>query len=548
MGACKSLMSTKPQKTFDTTVKTEKNGVEKPIDTGKDTYYHNDTQKPPNPDRKSAYQIPNNTNQDIGDFAINNNLLVSKGEGDPLTLLYNKISLLGEGSFGQVWKVKHNQTGNIRAMKIIKKSKNEKKETEQEIINEIDILKKMDHPHIVKIFEFYSTNDSYFLITEFCKEGELFKQIIDNAPFNESFTAYIMYQVLSSVFYCHNQNIIHRDLKPENILIEKKERNGYFRVKIIDFGTAKLFEKNKAERKVIGSSYYIAPEVLSKNYNEKCDLWSCGVIMYILLTGKPPFGGDNDAEILSKIKTGFYDLQSPPWNSISKEAKSLITSLLQKTPNNRISAEASLTHQWFKNLKTKEKLNEIKTGKIEKKYIQNLKTFRSDKILTQAALAYLVHNMSHLEEVQDACRLFNRIDQNGDGRITKEELLTGLKQFISLSDETLEDDTEKIFKTIDGDNNGYIEYEEFVRAAIDKEKLLTDEVLKFAFNFFDKDNSGEITAEEIKKVFDQSFRNKDANTVDQQLKKMINEVDLNGDGKIQFEEFKIMMKTILKEN
>src|SRR5690606_797892 len=137
---------------------------------------------------------------------------------------------------------------------------------------------------------------------------ELFKKIIDSAPFDEGFTAYIMYQIISCMFYCHTMGIIHRDLKPENILIENMERNGYFRIKIIDFGTAKIYEKGKIERKVIGSSYYIAPEVLNKNYNEKCDLWSCGVIMYILLSARPPFNGDDDGQIVARIRQGGYDL------------------------------------------------------------------------------------------------------------------------------------------------------------------------------------------------------------------------------------------------
>ena len=138
-----------------------------------------------------------------------------------------------------------------------------------------------------------------------------------------------MYQVLSAVFYCHNINIIHRDLKPENILVEKEENEeGFSNIKIIDFGTAKIFDKDKSEQKVIGTAYYIAPEVLAGKYNEKCDIWSCGVIMYILLCGRPPFGGDED-EIIENIKKGEYDLAEEPWNRISYEAKDLIKSMIE---------------------------------------------------------------------------------------------------------------------------------------------------------------------------------------------------------------------------
>ena len=353
-----------------------------------------------------------------------------------------------------------------------------------------------------------------------------------------------MYQIFTAVNYCHGMGIIHRDLKPENILIESKERNDYLRVKVIDFGTAQLYEKGKVQRKVIGSAYYIAPEVLMKNYNEKCDLWSCGVIMYILLSGRPPFGGNSDSEIVKCIRVGTYDLTSYPFNKISPEAKNLITSLLTRDPSKRISAEEALNHLWFKKLKTKEKLNElVKNNKF--KFINNLKNYRTDKVLQSAALAYLVHNFNQMEDVREANKLFNSIDVNGDGKITKIELLTGLKKVLNINDDSLEEDVEKIFKNIDADNNGYIEFEEFVRGCIDKEKLLSEDVLKFAFRYFDKDGSGEITREEIKEIFFANVKKNDNVNLEQQLEYIISEVDINGDGKISIDEFTHMMKNII---
>ena len=178
----------------------------------------------------------------------------------------------------------------------------------------------------MKIFEFFIEPDGYYLITEYCGGGELFDAIKKNGCFTEPVAANIMYQIFNAINYCHQtNNIIHRDLKPENILIvNKDESTGFYNVKIIDFGTAKIYEKNKNLNKIIGSSYYIAPEVLLKNYNEKCDIWSCGVILYILLCGKVPFNGKNDSEILQKIKGGKYDLNRHPFESVSDEAKDLI--------------------------------------------------------------------------------------------------------------------------------------------------------------------------------------------------------------------------------
>jgi calcium-dependent protein kinase len=352
-----------------------------------------------------------------------------------------------------------------------------------------------------------------------------------------------MFQIFSVIFYCHSMNIIHRDLKPENILIERKEKNGYFRIKIIDFGTAKIFETGKIEKKVIGSSYYIAPEVLAKNYSEKCDLWSCGVIMYILLTSRPPFAGDTDQEIVQKIKQGHYDMTQSPWNKISAEAKNLVKSLLQRDPTKRISAEEALNHPFFKMLKTKEKLNELKNNKMD--YINNLKNYRSGKVLQTAALAFIIHNCNQHEEIQEATKLFNKFDFSQDGQINKQELLKGFRQVFGINDESLEEDIDKIFKNIDSDNNGVIEFEEFLRAAVDKEKLLTDDILKFAFRYFDKDGSGEITPTEMASVF---FPGQDDNPeIQKQVQFIVNQLDENGDGRISYNEFSNMMKNILKE-
>jgi len=470
-----------------------------------------------------------------------------KNEGNPESN-YIKGAKLGEGAFGEVWSVKHKLTSAPRAMKILKKTLKEPKEIQDsvDILNEINLLKKIDHPNIVKIYEFYNLPDRFCLLTELCSEGELFQEIDKNdGPFKESDVAFIMFQLFSAVFYCHNLNIIHRDLKPENILIEKREKNGLLRVKIIDFGTAKICEKGRVEKKIIGSSYYIAPEVLAKNYNQKCDLWSCGVIMFILLSGRAPFSGETDEEIINKIKIGTYDLKRSPWNTISKEAISLIQGLLQKDPNQRLTAEEALNSPWFKNLKTKEKLNELKVMKNEAKFIQNLKSYHPAKLLQVATLAYLVHNFNQLEEVQEASKLFNKFDLNGDGKISKDELSKGIKSTIQISNEKLEEDVNNIFKALDTDNSGFIDFEEFVRAAIDKEKLLNEQTLKFAFQFFDKDGNGDITRDSIKNVF---FPNINKNDVrESRLQSIIKDVDTNGDGKISFQEFSSVMRNILLE-
>ena len=552
MGSCKSICLKVKEKDleFEDTdnKKTESNGQTKCVSSEKLESKENFIGKITNEEIKLVNKTETNKSEkkknmdNFNDVIIDGNLIVSKAAGN-VNENYKNLKKLGEGSYGTVFLVSHNHSGQQRAMKIIaKKNVENSQKIDTEIMNEIEILKKMDHPNIVKIFEFYNSTNNYYLITEFCKEGELFDKIVKEGPFDEDFASYIMYQIFSAVNYCHSMSILHRDLKPENILIERKEKNG-LKIKIIDFGTAKIFENNKVERKIIGSSYYIAPEVLSKNYNEKCDLWSCGVILYILLSAAPPFSGRNDNEIIESIKKGYYDIESNIWQKISSEAKNLIRNLLERNVGIRINAEDALNHKWFKKLKTKDKFNYIPQEKI-KIMLESLKTYSPDKILQHIALAYLVHNNPQHEEVLESNKLFNLIDKNSNGKITKLELKNGLNELSVCDENESQIYVDEIFKLIDGDNNGYIEFEEFVRGCIDKAKFITEEIIKFSFRFFDKDNNGEITFEEIKLTFAKSF-NKDIQNYEETITNIIKEVDTNKDGKISYQEFKSMMYSIL---
>ena len=200
---------------------------------------------------KNIEKNSNNANKNIldkknskkGFVELSNDVIVSGNEINP-EKIYQKTKMLGSGAFGEVWLVHHNDLDRDFAMKIIKKRKN-KPNDEKEILNEIEILKKLDHPKILKIIDFYATSKKYYIITEYCPEGELFNEIIKVGKFDEGHTAFIINQILKAMVYCHKMNIIHRDLKPENIMITVREKNGCLQVKIIDFGTAKIFEKGQ---------------------------------------------------------------------------------------------------------------------------------------------------------------------------------------------------------------------------------------------------------------------------------------------------------------
>ena len=466
---------------------------------------------------------------------LEHNKIVSQYKTNPFSD-YKKVKELGSGSFAKVYLVKHSITGAVRAMKEIRKISNEGEEdNELEIINEINILMKMDHPNIVKIFGFYITSNYYYLITEYCEGGSLYELIVqNNGPFTEIQSSYIMHQLFSVVNYGHKMKIIHRDLKPENILINKND-NGFVQIKVCDFGTSLMFNRGDIQDELVGSIYYIAPEVLKKKYNSKCDLWSCGVIMYILLTGVPPYGGSNNRVIIEKILKRDYD--KTLLDKRCRACKELVGLLLERDINKRIRADGALKHKWFQIYKSKEIRVDVQPEVIENCII-NLKRYKKSSEIQEVALAYLVHNNPQLKEVDDACKIFGIIDKNGNGKINKEELFNGLSD-IYQSDK-LKQDVDEIFENLDVNNDLYLEYEEFIRAAIDKSIFLTENSLKFAFNFFDKSNKGEITPEDLISILSGDEVSKEEK---ERVRNMIK--NISHDEKIKFGEFSEIMKSFI---
>ena len=703
---------------------------------------------------------------------INTKNIIRKVSGNPFDN-YKILQKLGHGTFGQVFKIMQKQTGNIRAMKIIPKNNLRPGFTDKDIVHEITIMKNLDHPHIIKLYEFYIDDYNYYLINEYCTEGDLSEKMAKLKSLPEQIVKILMAQIFNAVLYLNNKGIIHGDLKLENILVDSyleygannpKEKNNFisslmqdakdiknylssfklrrsstsffgqgsssellsrntidekeeddmknkntfqinllklekgkssnkiepfrvvdesenenessrkiteekkneedndsisledrkdcnisgieevdekimlnsieenssnvgsdveisspstkkkekhvkfetppkkkkilnfestedknqslslcksismtfkeekkespefkqykpintittfrrkstinynklkiknFELKLIDFGCSKIFTQyRRTFEDTIGTLVYCSPEVLKNNYNQKCDIWSCGVIMYILLCGRYPFYGSTEEEITRKILIGNFNFDDKHFDNVSENAKDLIRKCLIHDKNKRITVKEAMKHEFFSG---EIDINNIFEDEVDTKHILYSLKNNSRKIskFYQTVLAYLSYNFADKEELKRLRQIFYKIDLNLDGKISKEELYLAYKEAgIHISKAELE----KIIKSIDFDGNGSIEYEEFIRVTLPKDQLFTDINLKNAFDMFDLDKNGSISMTEILEVIG-ADKEIDKNVIEE----LKSEILKGGDEEIDFKHFKEIMYDLKQE-
>ena len=454
---------------------------------------------------------------------------------------YEIIKKIGSGPLGSVYKAKNVYLKNIVAIKIIKKSK-DSNDDELNIKEQINILKKLSHPNIVKIYEFYITDNNYQLITEYCKK-EFFKYI--KRSFTEKQLAVIFYQILSGLSYLHEQKIIHRNIKLKNIMILEKEediisKEEYYWIKIVDFHTAEIFKRNQKIINKNFNSYFSSPEGLKNNYLEKSDIWSVGIILHIALTGKVPFDGKTDEEINYKIANIPYNNLDPRLLAHSSEVKDLLEKLLEKDINKRFTANEALNHEWFQKYNGRALFSNFHQDEIQQ-YINNLCNYSCESKISQLVLAFIVHNIPESISIYNILKLFRYFNLSGNCKLTKAELKKGLYNY--RNEEQVNKIVDQLFLLLDGDNNGYIEFEEFLRACVDKKHILTKENIWYAFKFLDNKNENAIDVETLMKAFD-AKPNKMLEAV---FNKTLNNGDKDHNGKITFDEFEEIILSTLKK-
>ncbi|KAF5899703.1 myosin light chain kinase, smooth muscle-like, partial [Clarias magur] len=331
----------------------------------------------------------------------NNYVTVTIDEKHKVTDHYNVLDKLGVGKFGHVYRLTHKETGETFAGKFYKGRRAKEREAAKK---EIELMNSLHHPRLVQCLAAYDNKPEIVMVMEFIPGGELFERIVDdNFEHTEQSSVGYVRQILQGIQYVHKQNIVHLDLKPENIVCE--DRTG-FQIKIIDFGLAGKLDSSTPLKVMHGTPEFVAPEVI--NYEPVClntDMWSIGVICYILLSGESPFQGDSDTETLALVTAAQWEFDEESFEDISKQAKDFISSLLQKNVKHRMSCDEALSHAWTATLESAEPGSAKNLSKDKmKKYLARQKWKKTGK----AVLA--LKRMALLSKSDNSASLTSPVD------------------------------------------------------------------------------------------------------------------------------------------
>ncbi|GFZ20622.1 calcium-dependent protein kinase 17 [Actinidia rufa] len=373
---------------------------------------------------------------------------------------------LGRGQFGVTHLCTHKATGNQFACKTIAKRKLVNKEDIEDVRREVQIMHHLTgQPNIVELKGTYEDKHSVHLVMELCAGGELFDRIIAKGHYTERAAASLLRTIVQIVHSCHSMGVIHRDLKPENFLLLNKDENSP--LKATDFGLSVFYKQGEQFKDIVGSAYYIAPEVLKRRYGPEVDIWSIGVMLYILLCGVPPFWAESEHGIFNAILRGHVDFTSDPWPSMSTGAKDLVRKMLNSDPKQRLTAIQVLSHPWIK------EDGEAPDTPLDNAVLDRLKQFRAMNKFKKVALRAdadgngtidydefitATMHLNRMDREEHLYTAFQYFDKDHSGYITIEELQQALREF-GMNDGR---DIKEIISEVDADNDGRIDYDEFV--------------------------------------------------------------------------------------
>jgi len=443
----------------------------------------------------------------------------------PFTKDYKTQNFVGQGSFGSVFEVKHRRTGESRVSKEILMRDIDDMEYAQ---IELEAMIRLDHPNVLKLYEYFEDNVAVYLICEFCRGGDFSQLGEPGVDIDE--IRWLFRDVVAALAYCHAENVAHRDLKMENCLIDVKPNRRNVG-KVIDFGLAGIKRSNVGDawmNEILGTRYYVAPEIIDKRilYNFKCDVWAVGVMLYITITDEHPcakngFNLKTPAlwkRIVSKEPISLQPLKD---KGAGKSLKNLLCGLLEKDMNHRPSAEEVLGYDWFKTLSTGENIRgswsapmsptrgstkgDIRGSTCSDKSISSEAvmaiharaiTYRQASKFEKAILTIASYQETS-EEIENLRSIFIEMDTAGNGTLSQKELEAG---FQKAGMEMSRADMSSLFRALDADKTGKVHFTEWLAGTTQPSEIASDKAISDVFDFFDIDRNGKVNRDEICQV------------------------------------------------
>ncbi|KAJ8558325.1 hypothetical protein K7X08_005091 [Anisodus acutangulus] len=452
---------------------------------------------------------------------------------------YSIGKLLGHGQFGYTYVATDKSSGDRVAVKRIEKNKMVLPIAVEDVKREVKILKALaGHENVVQFYNSFEDDNYVYIVMELCEGGELLDRILSkvdiiclirkDSRYTEKDAAVVVRQMLKVAAECHLHGLVHRDMKPENFLFKSSKEDSP--LKATDFGLSDFIRPGKKFQDIVGSAYYVAPEVLKRRSGPESDVWSIGVITYILLCGRRPFWDKTEDGIFKEVLRNKPDFRRKPWSNISNSAKDFVKKLLVKDPRARLTAAQALSHPWVR------EGGDASEIPLDISVLSNMRQFVRYSRLKQFALRALASTLDE-EELADLRDQFSAIDVDKNGVISLEEMRTALAK--DLPWKMKESRVLEILQAIDSNTDGLVDFPEFVAATLHVHQLEEHNSTKWqqrsqaAFEKFDVDRDGFITPEELKMH----------TGLKGSIDPLLEEADIDKDGKISLSEFRRLLRT-----